>query len=71
MGREARSIMKRMADKLAMKWGKSYSEMMGWMRSRMLFTVLRATNHCVRGSRIKWRSGFGMEDGAGLAMVMH
>ena len=71
MGREARSIMKRMADKLATKWGKSYSEVMGWMQSRMSFAVLRATNHCVRGSRIKWRSGFGMEDGAGLAMAMH
>ncbi len=30
----------------------------------------QATNRCVRGSRTKWRSGAGMEDGAALAMMM-
>ena len=32
---------------------------------------LRATNRCVRGSRVMWRRGIGMEDGAGLAAAMH
>ena len=32
----------------------------------MAFAILRATNLCLRGSRKKWRSGTGMDDGADL-----
>jgi hypothetical protein len=70
LAREARFVVRRFADRLAIKWGKSYSEVMGWMKTRLSFAILRATNRCVRGSRTKWRTGLGMEDGAGLAMVM-
>ena len=35
----------------------SHSEVMGWVRARMAFAILRATNLCLRGSRVKWRSG--------------
>ena len=45
-------------------WHKSYSEVLGYVRARMLFAVLRATNSCTRGSRVKWRME--TEDGAGL-----
>ena len=70
MGREARVFMKRVAEKLAIKWQRSYSEVMGWVQARMSFAILRATNRCIRGSRVKWRSGLGMDDGAGLAIIM-
>ena len=51
--------------KLAMKWQNPYSEVMGWVQARMSFAVQRATNQYIRGLRLKWRSGLGMNDGAG------
>ena len=43
----------------------SYNEVLGYVRARMLFTVLHATNLCIRGSRVKWIR-MEIEDGAGL-----
>ena len=40
--------------------------MTGWVPARMAFAILRAANLCLRDSRKKWRSGTGMDDGAGL-----
>ena len=71
MAREARFVVQRFADRLSTKWGKSYGEVLGWVRSRLSFAISRATNRCVRGSRVKWRSGVGMEDRAGLALMIH
>ena len=34
-----------------------------WVRARIAFAILRATNLSLRGSRV---SGHGMDDGAGL-----
>ena len=53
-----------------MKWEKSNSEVMGWVRARMAFAILRATNLCLCGSRVKWRSGHGMDEGAGLLIFL-
>ena len=53
------------------KWSKPYSEVMGWLQTCLCLAILCATNRCVHGLRVKWRSGFGMEDGVGLAIVMH
>ena len=69
LAREADLTLQRFADKLSRKWDKPYAEVMGWMRTRLSFAILRATNYCVRGSRVKWRSGVGMEDGAGLDLM--
>ncbi|KAL5489006.1 hypothetical protein EMCRGX_G018043 [Ephydatia muelleri] len=62
-------FIKHLAQKLAHKWEKSNSEVLGWMRARLSFAILRATNLCLRSSRTKWRSAFGMDDGAGLPIV--
>ena len=70
MGKEAKTVLSRVADKLASSWGKSYAVVMGWVQARMSFAILRATNLCVRGSRTKWRSGIGMDDGAGLGIIV-
>ena len=70
MAREARFVVQRIARALSTKWSKSYGVVMGWVQTRMSFAILRATNLCVRGSRVKWRSGTDMEDGAGLALTM-
>ena len=69
LGREANFFIKHVAQKLAHKWEKSNSEVLGWMRARLSFAILRATNLCLRGSRTKWRSAFGMDDAAGLPSI--
>jgi hypothetical protein len=70
MGREAKVVLSRFAEKLASLWKKPYPTVMGWVQTSMLFAILRATNICVRGSRTKWRSGIGMHDGAGLFVIV-
>ena len=71
LGHDAQHLMKRPCDQIAMKWEKSHSEVMGWVRARMAFAILRATNLCLRRPRVKWRSGHGMDDGAGLPHFPH
>ena len=65
LGHEAKTFMRHLADKIAAIWHKSPSEVLGYVRARMLFAVLHATNLCIRGSRVKWRR-MEIEDGAGL-----
>ena len=69
LAREARFVLKHFADRLATKWSRPYPEVMGWVKTRLSFATLRATNRRLRGSRTKWRSDLGLEDGAGLALV--
>ena len=67
VGVEAGCILKRVAEVLGWKWGKSYVQVMGWVRCYMSLAVIRATGLCLRGSRVPWRSvGRGFEDGGGL-----
>ena len=51
-------------------WGKHYGEVLSWVRTRMCFTVIRATNLCLLWLRVCWRSDTGKDDGAGLPAVM-
>ena len=64
MAREAHSVVKRVASKLASMWGRSYGEVMGWVQSRLSFAILRATNRymCVLQSEVEawfWHGGWG------------
>ena len=70
LGHDAQHLMNCLCDQIAMKWEKSHSEVMGWVRARMAFAILRATNLCFHGSRVKWRSGHGMDDGAGIPIFL-
>ena len=68
LGHDAQHLMKRLGDQIALKWEKSHSVVMGWVRARLAFAILRATNLCawVQGS------GHGMDDGAaGLPHFPH
>ena len=67
-GHEAETFLKRLGDCLAVKWDKSYSEVMGWVRARLMFAVLRSSIMCLRGARTKWR-GLGLEDGAPISLM--
>ena len=69
LGGEAEIFMKLIGERLANKWDKSYGDVIGWIRARLGFAILRSTILCLRGSRSKWRS-LGMEDGAPLRLVM-
>ncbi|KAL5494472.1 hypothetical protein EMCRGX_G015812 [Ephydatia muelleri] len=68
--REAEHFLKRMAANLAHKWEKPCSQTCGYVRARLAFAIIRATSLCLRGSRVKWRSGLGMDDGAPLYSIL-
>ena len=70
LGVEATAALKRIASRLDTKWKQPYSKMCGYVKSRVAITLVRATQRCLRGSRVpahrisvqqpQW------EDGAGL-----
>ena len=66
LAREANSVMKILATKIALKWENPLSEVTGWVRATLAFAILRATNLYIRGSRVKWRSAVHMDNGVGL-----
>ena len=72
LGHEARMFVNCLGDSIADMWQKSHSEVhvMGWVRVKMSFAILRATNLCLRGSRRKWRRVMDINDGAGLPSYM-
>ena len=51
MGRETATFYKRLADKIASKEGKTFPTVMGWLRCRLSFAILRSAILCIRGSR--------------------
>jgi len=63
LGREAKAFLNRLCDNLAHKWNRSYSETTVWIRTRLAFSIVRASSHCIRGTRTKWR-GCDVDDGA-------
>jgi hypothetical protein len=69
LGHEAKVFIKRLSEMLANKWKRPYSNIFMWVKTRLAFAILRATNHCVRSSRTKWRS-LGGEDGAFIRAAM-
>ncbi len=50
-GPAASTTFKRMASLLAAKWDMPYSVVMGWLRCRTSFALLRSSIMCLRGSR--------------------
>ena len=69
MGSEASFFVKRIADRLAVRWHTNYSTITSWVRTRIQFAVLRAAILCLRGSRTKWRT-LDMSDGSPLDLIM-
>ena len=51
MGREGTTFYKRLADMLSHKQEKPYSVVMGWLRCRLSFAILRSSIMCLRGTR--------------------
>ena len=69
LGHGALMFFQRLADRLCSAWGKSYGHVLMWIKVRLAFAVVRVTNLCFCGSRVHWRSGTGIDDGAGLPYV--
>ena len=67
LGSESHTFLKRLADKLSTKWDRPYRTVIYWIRTRLSFALLRATNLCVRGTRAKIRT-INLEDGAGITL---
>jgi hypothetical protein len=75
IGKEAKTLLKKLSTLLAEKWGKSYAEVCGYVNARMSIAIVRATHICLRGSRVpssqmsfrrpQW------EDKAGLSLFRH
>ena len=68
--RKASHFIKHLSAALASKWEQPFSKALAYIRSRHLFTSIRSASLCLWGSRVKWRSGLGFEDGAPLQFVM-
>jgi hypothetical protein len=52
IGREAKTLLKRLSLILAEKWEKPYAEVCGYVNARMSIAIVRATHRCLRGSRV-------------------
>ena len=52
LGVEATATLKRLASRLATKWKQSYSKTCGYVKSSIVIILVRATNRCIRGSRV-------------------
>ena len=63
--REASHFVKRLSASLASRLEKPFSDVLTFVRSRLLFASVSSASMCLRGSRIKWRSG-----GADSALMM-
>ena len=71
IGREARNLLKQIALRLTAKWEQPYSVVRGFVNARINLAILRATNLCVRGSRVpasKMSRRVQWLDGAGLGL---
>ena len=55
---------------LASKWEKPFSDVLTFVHSRLLFASVCSASMCLRGSRVKCRSGLGFDNGAPLQFVM-
>jgi len=51
-GFEARAFLKRLVKILAEEWEKPYSTLRGFINAQMSIALVRATNRCIRGSRV-------------------
>jgi formate dehydrogenase maturation protein FdhE len=52
LGKESRTLLKKLSALLAEKWEKPYSEICGYVNARMSIAMVRATHLWLRGSRI-------------------
>ena len=70
IGEAAQAFLKRLGQRLAEKWQRSYSQVMGFVKARMSVAILRASSQCLRGPRTRVQGAVCvMEDGAALGVA--
>ena len=62
------ACLRRIVDRLSVKWQKPLSTVSNWVCVRMQFPLIKAVDLRTRCSRKKWRSS-GFEDGEGIAVL--
>lgn len=69
---EASEVLNKLGIKLANKWDAPYAHVIGFIRARISIAIARATNSCVRGTRVNKRNmSFPFphwEDGTGIKL---
>jgi hypothetical protein len=68
LGAECKAATQRLAAQLAGKWSRPYSDICGFVRSRLSLALVRTTSLCLRGTRdptaksptFHWDSGSGV-----------
>ena len=68
-GTEAKAARKRLASILAVKWNRNYSQVCGFVHSRLAVALVRATSKCLRGSRKPTRRPIDWVTGAGSRLL--
>jgi hypothetical protein len=72
IGKEAKTLLKKLSSLLADKWEKPYSVVCGYVNAQLSIAIVRATHHCLRGPRISYQpdeqSCPQWEDKAGLGL---
>ena len=63
---KASHFVKHLSACLASRWVKPFSDVL----AGLLFASVRSASMCLRGSRVKWRSGLGFDDGASLQFII-
>eukprot|EP00923_Selenidium_pygospionis_P017780 GHVN01031242.1.p1 GENE.GHVN01031242.1~~GHVN01031242.1.p1 ORF type:complete len:519 (+),score=81.03 GHVN01031242.1:1174-2730(+) len=69
LDKESDEVLKALSRRLSVRWQVRYSMCVSWVRTRLSFALIRATNQCIRASRKPWRS-LGTDDGAAVAYMM-
>ena len=71
MGEQAQKFLRRLGRRLAEKWGKAYSSVVGFLFARMSIAIVRATSMCIRATRNPIRARrWCMDDGAALDVML-
>ena len=67
---ESITVTKRLAGQLSSKWGRAYSEMCGFVRSRISIALVRSVHESLRGPRYTPRRNPipQLEDGSGVSL---
>jgi hypothetical protein len=66
-GRETKQAERQLARALAGKWGREYSEMVAYVRTRMALAVVRSNSLLVRGSRVRRARRPMIDEGAAMS----
>ena len=71
LGVEEGEVLNRLGRNLASKWDTPYAQVIGFIRARISIAIARATNRCIRGTRVgsrlmsykypQWEDGTGMK----------